>query len=84
VPFNHNALLLIVPSPFVLISFLCFYTDDNAGDESKMNTIKISSGSANCIKCGSPFQKVEEIKDVAISNIFNNTHKGETDAAKAV
>ncbi|XP_039503958.1 adhesion G-protein coupled receptor G5 [Pimephales promelas] len=58
--------------------------DDNAGDESKMNTIKISSGSANCIKCGSPFQKVEEIKDVAISNIFNNTHKGETDAAKAV
>lgn len=81
-------LLLIIPliiSSFVFFSFLCFYTDDNTGDESKMNTIKINNGTATCIKCGSPFQKAEEIQNIppAMANLFNNTNKGETDAGAA-
>ncbi|XDV41280.1 hypothetical protein PO909_010172 [Leuciscus waleckii] len=59
--------------------------DDNADDESKLNTIEIYNGTASCIKCGSPFQKVEEIPNLppAMSNLFNNTNKRETDAGAA-
>lgn len=59
--------------------------DDNAGDESKMNTIQINNGTATCIKCGSPFQKTEEIQHIPpeMSNLFNNTDKKETDAKAA-
>ncbi|CAM4687801.1 unnamed protein product [Leuciscus chuanchicus] len=59
--------------------------DDNAGDESKINTIEIYNGTATCIKCGSPFQKVEEIKELPqeMAHLFNNTNERETDAGAA-
>ncbi|XP_067239373.1 adhesion G protein-coupled receptor G3 isoform X2 [Chanodichthys erythropterus] len=61
-------------------------SDDNAGEESKMNTIGISNKTATCFKCGSPFQKLEEFQDIPseMLNLLNNTNKTETDAGAAV
>lgn len=50
-----------------------------------MNTILIYNGTATCIKCGSPFQKVDELPNIpsAMADLFNNTNKGETSAGAA-
>lgn len=82
---NHSAvLLLIIPSSFVyFLSFLCFYTDPDADDKSKINTIWISNKTATCVKCGSPFKKLVEVQlPSEISDKFNNSETG-TDAATA-
>ncbi|XP_067274182.1 adhesion G-protein coupled receptor G5 isoform X2 [Pseudorasbora parva] len=58
--------------------------DDNAGDESKVNTIGISNKTADCFKCGSPLQIPKEVKmPQDLSNKFNNTKNTETNAVAA-
>ncbi|XP_051951760.1 adhesion G-protein coupled receptor G5 [Xyrauchen texanus] len=59
--------------------------DDNASDERKVNTIKITNQNGACFKCGGPFQNLISVKAPAeMESLFNKTEINAVAAAGAM